>query len=223
MHRSPWRVIATLGVAASLFTQMQGTPIGHAAGLPQIVKPSSLSPAQARQLSQHVTQKVIIILQNQHTDLPATSLARAAAVRSDQSTIQSELSAVGARAVLSYSLINAIAATVSPLEVSRLQTNPLVRAVVPDLTIRANAPHLTASTQDGTASTVLAAQKGAVASASTVTPACERSVQLEPEALQLINAVSTDPSAPQAQQLTTPDGTKITGKGVKVALIAGDL
>ena len=46
---------------------------------------------------------------------------------------------------------------------------------------------------------------------------------LEPEALQLTNAAFLDPSKPQAQRVRDGNGEFVTGKGVKVAVIADGL
>ena len=164
---------------------------------------------------------VIVILRDQRADLPAVRGARgarAAALASAQAPIVSHMRSAGASRIHGFSLINAVAATVSDAEAEKLAAHPLVQAVVPDRVIaipkRINVS--SAGTGGGAAasatSAALAAANGAGAGALCNT--------LEPEALQLMNVAFLDTSKPQAQRIVDGNGEFVTGKGVKVAWIA---
>ncbi len=166
-----------------------------------------LTRAQARALSRHVTDKVIIVLRDQLpriADTPANSARRTSEVRSLQHGILAELAQTHAKKVHSISLVNAIAATVSRGEAKRLSRNPAVSEVVPDLPIPLVNPTVPKKAAKG------------------VTPlpgAClpDGKVQLNPEAIETIHAAS------QSKSDTTAQGLGYTGAGVKVAFIADGL
>jgi hypothetical protein len=110
-------------------------------------EPAALTVAQARLLAAHATDRSIIIFKDQLTNLPArgaTLAARVSAARAAQAPVMAELTEVHATHVQSFQIINAIAATISPAEVQRLQANPAIAAVVPD-TLRQLPPHSGAS------------------------------------------------------------------------------
>jgi hypothetical protein len=96
---------------------------------------SLLSAAQVKRLSAKADKRSIIIFKNQLGRLPATrsnTRARASAAFAAQAGVRAELTRLHAKNVRSFSLINAMAATVSAAEVKHLQANPAVQAVVPD-------------------------------------------------------------------------------------------
>jgi len=167
------------------------------------------TPALARSLSRDVTDKVIIMLRRQFAGLPDTpggSARRTVAVTSAQSAILRELTATHARYVKPVTLINAIAATVSPGEAKRLARNPAVGEVTRDLPIPlASAPAMKLSRRGGGPKTLPGA-----------CPAGKHGVQLDPEAVENIHA-ATQSGKNSAQALG------YTGKGVKVAYIADGL
>lgn len=71
--------------------------------------------------------KVIIVLRQQFaglSDTPAGATRRTAAVAASQHGVLAELTAAHARGVKSISLVNAVAATVSPAAVSRIEASP---------------------------------------------------------------------------------------------------
>jgi len=193
-------LLIVMGAAAPALA----APAGPAHRGPAVQAP--LTAAQARQLSRHVNDKVIVLLKNQFRGLPDTpsdSARRAAAVRALQRPIRSELAATGATHVHGLTLIDAVTATVSRGEASRLAANPAVARVYQDLPIP------------------VAANPGVRSAArpSALKPlpgACEPKggVQLDPEAIEAINA------AAQPSRLNTSEGLGITGAGVKVAFIA---
>ena len=87
--------------------------------------------------------KVIVVLKSQFAGLPDTpggAARRSAVVAASQRGVIAELTAAHARAVKPISLVNAVAATVSPAVASRLATNPAVAEVVPDQRIAYGSP-----------------------------------------------------------------------------------
>ena len=169
--------------------------------------------AAATAQGQGATRRVIIVLKNQEKSLPPTRAligARRRAIASSQAPITSQLSSSGARSVHSYDVINAVSATVSASEESSLQSNSAVSEVVPDQVI-----HLAPSTQ----------QAAAPGAGTATTPGGTRfrarappgQVQLNPQALETINADSDNPHAKTARSLG------LTGAGVKVGFIADGL
>jgi hypothetical protein len=163
--------------------------------------------AQARSLSRGVTDKVIIVFRDQVAglpDTPANAARRGAVVRSAQSQVLSDLAATHARDVKSFSLINAISATVSRGTAKLLAANPAVRAVLPDLPIPvADAP-------------VKVSRPGSARASAPLPGACpaKGQVQLDPEAIENIHAATQSGAGDSAQALG------YTGAGVKVAFIA---
>src|SRR5579872_4093650 len=100
---------------------------------------ASLSSAQVSALSANATDRVIVLLKNQHDDLPAASAslpARLRAESADQGPLLSELGQVKATSVKTYRTANALAATVSRDEANRLSTDPAVAEVLPDQRIQ---------------------------------------------------------------------------------------
>jgi hypothetical protein len=172
-----------------------------------------LPSASAGAQSQAPVHRVIIVLRNQVSDLPATrrdELARQAAVASVQNPIASEVSASGARSVHRYTLINAISATVSSAEEAHLRANPAVSEVIADQPIHLAPIFTPIRGQYTTASSGSASGGGLCGGA-------PGQVQLEPEALSLIHADSDNPSEPTARKLG------IDGSGVVVGFIADNL
>jgi len=165
--------------------------------------------------SQAATQRVIIVLRNQVSNLPATRSdvsRRRAAVARAQRPLKSSLVASGAKHVHSFTVLNAISATVSKAEASKLRATPTVAEVVPDLPIHL-APFVTPSKPGGSR------LRSHIAGQSSSGPVCAPNgqVQLNPEALQVIHADSDDPSAPTARKLG------IDGSGVRVGILADGL
>ncbi|HEY2641894.1 MAG TPA: S8 family serine peptidase, partial [Streptosporangiaceae bacterium] len=200
-------LVGTQAVAATAAGAAVAAPqaTGHAS---EVVLQRPLTAAQARVLSAHVSQHLIVFLKKEpaiRSAAPSRLSARSAAIAASQSGLVRELSQVHARHVVGYRLVNAVAATVSPGEAARLRKNPAVARVIPDATFQG----LSAS----------AAQANAAAAASTIKPlpgACLAGgkAQLEPEALQVTNTQSLVTGATTARSLG------FTGKGVTVAYIA---
>jgi hypothetical protein len=211
-HRRLLRAVAlttpVLTVALTATAQLSPAQAAQAApGAPARAQhPAALTPAQARALSRNVTDKVIIVFRNQETGLPdtrANAARRTAAVRSVQSQVRSELTATHARNVKSFSLINAMSATVSPGEATRLRANPAVSQVTADLPIPV-------------ASSVPTIRHARARTITALPGACpaKGKVQLDPEALGNIHAAGSKQTA---------QGLGYTGAGVKVGWIADGL
>ena len=158
---------------------------------------------------QAATQRVIVVLKNQERGLPPTRAdvgARRHAIQSIQAPITRQLSNSGARNVHSYTVLNAVSATVSSGEVSQLASNPAVSKVIPDQVIQLAPPE----------STGQAAPANSNVPGSNVC-APPGKVQLDPQALETIHADSDQPGAQTARSLG------FTGAGVTVAFIADGL
>jgi subtilisin family serine protease len=169
-------------------------------------KRSRLTLAQVKRLSANADKRSIIIFKNQLGRLPATrsnTRARASAAQAAQAGVRNELAQLHASNVHSYSLINAMSATVSTDEVSRLQSNPAVKAVVPD------AQWHVASLGSGSGPALGAmASKSSQDAASTqqICPSNPAQPLVEPEAREVMNVNAAD-------QITD-------GSGVRVGIVA---
>jgi Subtilase family/Peptidase inhibitor I9 len=170
------------------------------------VLPAAASAA-GTDLADSAKQSVIVVLKDQHADVPVTkgdTAKRHALTQSDQQPLVAQAEQTGAEDVKQFSVVNGFSAKLTSAEQQHLATDPRVRAVYPDLAVRkADTP--VATDQAGT-STV---PSGAC-------PTDPAKPLLEPEALRTTHVASTDPSDAQASSLAT-------GKGVKVAFIADGL
>src|SRR5262249_9605459 len=136
--RSRFRLIALLAIAVLVPLTAAGIAVA-ARGLhshKHVVfhgKRSRLTAAQVKRLSAKADKRSIIIFKNQLGRLPATranTRARVVAAEVAQAGVRAELTRLHARNVRSFSIINAMSATVSAAEVKNLQANPAVKAVV---------------------------------------------------------------------------------------------
>jgi len=183
---------------------------------------TTLSAAQVQALSRDATQSVIVVFKDQVPSLPANTTfgaKRLVAVKQIQSQVVGQLRQLHAANLHSYSLLNAVSATVSAAEEARLAANPAVSEVVPNATA-----HLEFNTPG--AAVQATAEKGGQRSGSASLPktstgskVCQEegspAVELDPQALETIRANSNIPGAgPTAASLG------ITGAGVKVAFVA---
>ena len=160
------------------------------------------------------TSNVIVVLRNQHTDLSLrrghAASARTNAYHADQATVITTARGDGVKNLHGFNTVNAIAATVTPAQLSELAADTSVAAVYPDLLVQGVptvVDHPTKSSSGSASSQVISGD---------VCPSDPAKPLLEPEALQVTNTAFSDPSTPQAQ--TIADGT-----GVKVAFIADGL
>ena len=144
------------------------------------------------------TQHVIVLLKNQHSELPATAATagrRAQATDSDQAPLVARAKSHGGKDFRQLHVANAFATSVPASEAAALAADPSVAAVVPDRLIKAPAR------DDAKPS------KSAPGPVSSQTCPSDPSKPItEPEALDLTHTT-------QAQQIAT-------GKGVRVAFLA---
>jgi hypothetical protein len=208
------RLLMGIGAAASVVAATVVLP-ASASTAPIHTYPSALSPADLARLSASPIQKVIVILRNQHPEVPGAPgrvAARAATLKGDQAHITNELATLRAPNVHSYSFVNAVSATVSAAEKDRLAADPAVLAVVPDTLVAA--PTKAASDAATAVATQAASGSGTAADVCPTNPA---QPLLEPEALQVMN-VENGPGVnkPAAHDLAT-------GKGVKIAVFPDGL
>ena len=219
------------GAALSLLGFGQGLPaqVAQAQSPPALPRPGAsgllqapLTSAEARALSTDVTQRVIVVTKDEAAGQSGARTPTGVFETTEkqaQRPLFSELQATHARDVQGYSLINAVAATVSPGERARLQANPEVAAVVPDQVIVFGNP---LGPQEQFQPPMGGRGRPGEPPSSGVTPlpgACAPpgQVQLDPQALETIHANSQGSSAPTARSLG------ITGAGVKVGFIADGL
>jgi subtilisin family serine protease len=199
-------------VAASglLALAVSGTAAAAAAGPPGPVfqgKPSSLTAVEAAPLSANATKHSIIIFKDQLSGLPAggaTASARVRAANTAQAGVLAELRQVHARNVSSFHIVNAISATISAAEASRLQADPSVSAVVPD-TLRPFAP-LGGGVNGAGPVFPPSVRQGPASPARQICPSNPAQPLVEPEARQVMNVDAAD--------------TIVNGTGVKVGIIA---
>ena len=172
----------------------------------------SLLSSSASAQSSAVNQRVIVVFKNQggaQTQGRRGLSVRAHSFRGIQGTVLTQLRSTRARNVKTYSVINAVSATVSASERASLKSNSAVKEVIPDQFI-----HLTPPA--GELAAPNAAPGGSGGAAGSVCTGTKRNPQLEPEALGLMHAAS-DTSSQTAQ------GLGVTGAGVKVGFIADGL
>jgi hypothetical protein len=177
--------------------------------------PGPLTAADVSRLAAGAGQRSIVVLRNQHPELPArgaTAGARASTIDADQAALRGELARLRAGDVRGFHVVNAVAATISKAEADRLRAAPAVQAVVPDLAIPA--PPVTASEPSAPASRAAPGTGAFAGGLQQLCPPDPAAPLLEPEALQLMN-VELQPGSgrPAAHDLAD-------GSGVKVAFIA---
>src|SRR5215471_14805599 len=200
------RLAAVLGTAGLLPLAASGAAVAaHSPGHIFKGTKSVLTAAQVERLAAHATHRSIIIFKNQLTSLPAkgaTANARVQAANSSQAGVLAELRQVHATHVRSYHIINAISATISAAETTRLQHNSAVRAVVPD------AMRHFASLGSGAPALPRVGHRHGVTSnaAQPICPSNPANPLVEPEARQVMNVDAAD-------QI-------VNGSGIKVGIIA---
>jgi subtilase family protein len=216
-------------VAAGIFLLLTGfASPAEAVAAPSLVSRygngslGKLSAEQITKLAAQANQRSIIILKDQHSEVPARpNLAsrRAQAVEAEQSGIKEELRTLRVRDVKSLHIVNAVSATISRAEADRLVRNPAIRAVVPDRmrpmpVARAAAASPAAVTEAPTAPGLTTAPAQATQQ---ICPSDPSTPLLEPEALQTMH-VEYQPgdTTPAAHQLAD-------GSGVKVGIISDGL
>jgi Subtilase family len=145
---------------------------------------------------------VIMVMRDQNTALAAGSRQRLAEVRTEQASVRAQLDTVGARNVISTSVLNAVIANVPVRSEAALAANPEVAQILPNSTIPG--PTLPKATGPDAVPAATGHEATTVAPASCGT---STNPELDPEALTNINATPS--------QLGSNDG-----HGVTVAYIA---
>jgi Peptidase inhibitor I9 len=160
-----------------------------------------------RSVSASATSRVIVVFKNQVTADPASAsdvAARRSAEAGIQKPVLQELGQTGSGNIHAYTTINAVSATVSSDEQANLEANPDVAEVVPDQIVYMASPNITHAPLTSSGRTPVPG---------TCAPDPAKP-ELSPQALSLIKADSSDPSAKTARSLG------IDGSGVTVGYIA---
>jgi hypothetical protein len=212
MSFTPLKVASLLGAAALGVTAMTGAAAGSVARTgAAIPRPSfsKLSPSQVTARSAGKRESVVVVFDDQLTNLPANRAhrqAREATAASMQAPLVAQLRQVGATDITTLSLLNAVAARMPAAEAQALSHTPGVKAVVPDGTIVIG--DATSSTPTVAASRV---RKPAIpATAADGQQLCNRSASkplVEPEALTSIHDASSNPNTrDEASSIATGAG-----------------
>ena len=176
---------------------------------------SPLTPAQIQHLAANATDKVIVILRNQHAEAPDAGTVRASRLASDQRPILDEFSELHYKGVHGYSSFNEVSAIISAAEAARLKQDPNVLAVVADTKVQApdSTPQLVASP----AATPNQSSPAEGSPAAGECPSNPSQPILEPEALQSMY-VDFGPGSSEQDAHDYADGS-----GVKVAVFPDGL
>lgn len=200
-------VVTPLVALGAGLTAVTGTAAAPAAA-------TSVLPALSATAAGTAGQRVIIVLRDQLTGLPATArlvAQRTASVRAAQAPVVDALHEAGVAAVHSYTTVNALSATVSAAQERALRADPAVARILPDQVLPDPDTADNAAPAAGRATAV--ADAAATGGRAVCAPAGAKP-QLNPEALQVTNTDSDTPGAPTARSLG------FTGAGVKVAFMA---
>jgi subtilase family protein len=204
--------------AAPATSSQAVTPVTRGAPVTAATPAGPITARQAAVLSTNVHDRVIVLLRDQpamaRPDSRA-SAARSAAITAVQAPLLRELRLTRARRIISYRLVDAVAATVSPAESARLASNPAVAKVTPDVLIKNGS--VPGPMAPGPAAPSSPSKRRLVAHV--IPKACGRGGRslLDPEALQTTHTASDRPGQATARSLG------ITGAGVKVAYLADGL
>jgi Subtilase family len=219
MFLTPRKAASLLGAAALSLTAMTGVGWAAAPTAQASVGPnfSKLSSSQVTALSSGKQEHVVVVFNDQLTNLPANQAnrsARQATAASMQAPLVAQLTQVKATQITQLSLLNAVAATMPAAEAQALSQTPGVK-VVPDGTI-------IIGDATSTTPTVAASQVGKStipATAADGQQLCNTSPSkplVEPEALTSIHDASSIPNDPFEAS------TYATGQGVIVGNVDAD-
>ena len=207
--RKGLRLVTVLGTAGLLPLAASGAAAAaHSPGRVFKGTKSVLTKAQVERLAARATHRSIIIFKNQLTGLPArgaTANARIQAANTAQASVMAQLKQVHATHVHGYHIINAISATISTAEISRLKANSAVRAVVPD-TMRHFASLGSGAGPIFPRAALAGSPRSASDPAQQICPSNPAQPIVEPEAREVMNVAAAD-------QI-------VNGAGIKVGIIA---
>jgi hypothetical protein len=178
--------------------------------------------------------KVIVVLKQQQTGMNLRTQAkqRVAAAHADQAPIVASIRSHGGTGVTQLAAPDAVAATLSPAEVSQLRADPAIAEIVPDTMIQVSQVH-TESAPPARAGHVAVkpggGPHGTGPAAGTIAPLrthvigknCPASPVQEPEAVADIHASDGNPNAPdEGNSIATGKGVIIANEGMNA--LAGD-
>ncbi len=221
MSLTPRKAASLLGAAALGVTAMTGTGwASGSTGRASVVRPnfSKLSVSQVRARASGKSERMVVVFNDQLTNLPANRAhrrAREATAAAMQAPLVAQLKQVRATHLTTLSLLNAVAATMPAAEAQALSHTPGIKAVVPDGTIIIG---------DGTSTTktVAASRVGEPTMPATAADGqqlCNTSPRkplLEAEALTSIHDASNNPNDPNEASAIA------TGQGVIVGNVDAD-
>jgi hypothetical protein len=150
-------------------------------------------------------QKVIILLRSKSAGLSAGTKARSAVVRATERPVTAALRSHGAKGIVGGTTLPFVAASVSSAQEKALGASPAVKAVLPDSVIPAST-----SSASPDANPFLSTP--GTASPTTISAPCGTAA-----------APENDPEANGVVKATQANALGYTGKGVKVAYIAGPI
>jgi hypothetical protein len=219
MFLTPRKAATLLGAAALSLTAMTGVGWAAAPTAQASVGPnfSKLSSSQVTALSSGKQERMVVVFNDQLTNLPANQAnrsSREATAASMQAPLVAQLTQVKATQITQLSLLNAVAATMPAAEAQALSQTPGVK-VVPDGTIIIG--DATSTTPTVAASQV--AKSTIPATAADGQQLCNTSPNkplVEPEALTSIHDASNIPNDPFEAS------TYATGQGVIVGNVDAD-
>lgn len=214
-HSRLYRVIAVVGASSAAIATgaILGSPAATAAGANSSTNATSSAASSA-------IEHVVVMLKNQHDDLPAsggTMNARIKATDADQAPLIALAQHNGGTAVRQLHVANAFAVTISQAGAATLAADPAVDSVVADEEIAdpaKQAPNAASAPANSNAPKSFALKSAP--SSATACPSDPAKPLVEPEALQLTHDAFANSSTPSAQKIAT-------GKGVTVAFLADGL
>jgi hypothetical protein len=219
MFLTPRKAASLLGAVALSLTAMTGVGLAAASPARASVGPnfSKLSSSQVTALSSGKQESMVVVFNDQLTNLPANQAnrsAREATAASMQAPLVAQLTQVKATQITQLSLLNAVAATMPAAEAQALSQTPGVK-VVPDGTIiigdaTSNTPTVAGSQVGPSAIPATAADGQQLCNTSPSKPL------VEPEALTSIHDASDIPNDPFEAS------TYATGQGVIVGNVDAD-
>jgi hypothetical protein len=183
---------------------------------------SHLTADQVRVLSPNASQRVIVMLRDQHAGLSGRQARRAHAFASDRAPIVSQLRQLHVPRLVIYRTVNAIATTVSAAEAANLWRDPAVLAVDPDVLVTGPSPH-TNLLRVATRALPHASARSTSAAEVNRSGLCGTAgaPRLEPEALHRTNADNrTNANNPIRSGPRSAHSLGYTGAGVNIAVFA---